>query len=263
MAKRHVLPTRAFGAEPGTPDVSTLAAWIAEHKGRLADIMTWRVDQSLAPQAEASITMPCAGGTFYRDRILSCLQGVTGRKATGELHVDTPDIIEDAAGIVVRKKGAWCAMPAPHALGIRDEYYEDELEWNDAICSAYRTIMRAMRDTGVVGHVLITDSLVPAELASLAGKNVFYFHPSPDTRSLEQLLDRQWQVAVPADRLSRLFALKEEYTIRKVFIIDADAAAISLARQHLDPDQIVCGGYNSRNEEDYWKDLVARAVYES
>ena len=155
MAKRQKLATRAFGAEPGKPDVAALAEWIAEHRGRTADIVTYQLDQSLAPQLAAGIMSPCAGGKFYADRILSAIVGLEDRKAKGELHVDTHAIIEDAAGIVVQKKGAWCAMPAPHVLGIRDAYYGDDEEWNDALCESYGTIMRAMRDTGVPGHVLI------------------------------------------------------------------------------------------------------------
>ena len=50
MAKRLKLATRAFGAEPGMPDIVTLAAWIAEHRGTTADIITYLLDQSLAPQ---------------------------------------------------------------------------------------------------------------------------------------------------------------------------------------------------------------------
>ena len=33
MTKIVPLPTRAFGAEPGTPDVAALAGWVAEHRG--------------------------------------------------------------------------------------------------------------------------------------------------------------------------------------------------------------------------------------
>jgi hypothetical protein len=266
MVKRHNLATRAFGAEPGVPAVAALAAWIAEHKGTMADITTYRLDRSLAPQAEAGIMTPCAGGRFYADRILSSIDGLEERKATGELHLETPEIIEDAAGIVVRKKGSWCAMPAPHALGIRDDYYEDEAEWNDAICGVYRTLMRAMRDIGVAGHVLLCDTVENPELLGLVQQKVFFFQPAPDTESLARLLDRQHQVAVPKECLKMLFDLREEYTIQKVFIIDPDPLAIVYARRFVDPDQIVAGGYCrdpcGEKSGEYWKDLVAKAVYD-
>jgi hypothetical protein len=49
MVKRLNLATRAFGAEPGIPGVADLAAWIAEHRGTTADIITYQLDRSLAP----------------------------------------------------------------------------------------------------------------------------------------------------------------------------------------------------------------------
>lgn len=261
MAKRRSLATRAFGAEPGLPDVAGLAAWIAEHRGREADIVTYRLDQSLAPQITAAIGSPCAGGKFYTDRILKCMAGIRDNKAVGELHIDTPAITEDAAGIVVQKKGAWCAMPAPRVLGIVDAHYGDEDEWGAAICDAYRTIMRTMRDTGVAGHVLIADRMDDADLALLAGQKTFFFAPQTDRENLATLLEYQHQVAVGKDMLQTLFDLTNEYTLRKVFIIDPDQKAIRLALSHLDPDQVVAGGYCTNECGEYWKDLVTSAVY--
>lgn len=259
MAKRRKLATRGFGGEPVVPDVTALAAWIAEHRGRTADIITYRLDRSLGPQIDFGIQAPCAGGKFYQERILSALAGIEDQKATGELHAETHDIIEDAAGIVVRKKGAWCAVPAPHVLGIRDDYYDDEMEWNSAICGAYRSILRAMRDIGVDGHVLLCDQIEEAELIALNHAKVFFFEPAPVRESLALLLERQQQVAVPRDQLRTLFGLTDEYTVRKLFIIDPDPQAIALALTHLDPDQIVAGGYCIDESETYWKDLVAAA----
>ncbi|MDD1689326.1 MAG: hypothetical protein LUQ66_01540 [Methanoregula sp.] len=261
MVKRLKLETRAFGAEPGQPDVTALAAWIAEHRGRMADITTYRLDQSLAPQVSAGIMSPCAGGKFYRDRILECITGIEDTKAIGELHLDTMAIIEDAAGIVVQKRGAECAMPAPHVLGIEDAYYEDGDEWSDAICGMYKALMRAMRDTGVAGHVLVCDTMDDAELAALARQKVFFFQPEPDRESLAALLEYQHQTAVGKEYLSTLIDLTNEYTLKKVFIIDPDPAAIELARSQLDPDQIVAGGYCTSDSTGYWKDLITKAVY--
>jgi len=261
MVKRHNLATRAFGSEPGVPDVAALAAWIKEHRGRMADILTFRLDRTLAPQIPAGILSPCAGGKFYADRILQCIAGISDRRATGELYLDTADLIEDAAGIVVQKKGSWCAIPAPHVLGITDTYYDDDEEWSDALCGTYRTLMRTMRDTGVAGHVLIGDCMEKEELAALSRQNVFFFQPVPDRESLANLMECQRQVAVGKKYLEMLFGLTEEYTLQKVFIIDPDPKSIDLALSHLDPDQVVCGGYCTEENKDYWKDLVAAAVY--
>jgi hypothetical protein len=262
MVKRHNLATRAFGAEPGRPDVAGLAEWIAEHRGREADIITYQLDQSLAPQVSAEIPSPCAGGKFYADRIRQCIAGIRDKRAVGELHVDTPAIIEDAAGIVVQKKGAWCAIPAPRMLGITDAYYHDDDEWRAAICEVYSAIMRTMRDTGVAGHVLIADTMDDDELASLAREKAFFFAPAPDRENLACLMEHQNQVAVGKDLLKTVFDLTNEYTLRKIFIIDPDPASIRLALSHIDPDQVVAGGYCTENAGEYWKDLVSRAIYE-
>lgn len=261
MAKQLDLLTRAFGAEPPVPDCAVLADWIAEHRGRLADIITYRLDQSLGPQIPAGIGTPCAGGRFYADRICGCIEGITENRATGDLHADTPDIIEDAAAIVVQKKGAWCAMPAPHALGIKDTYYGDADEWNDAICGIYRTLMRAMRDTGVVGHVLIGEQAGNPELIALAGQKIFFFAPEPDREILAGILEHQQQVAITKGRLEMLFDLMNEYTVRKIFLLDPDDNAIRLARTHFDPDQIAGAGYCTDECDAYWKGVVERSVY--
>ncbi|MGB9177145.1 MAG: hypothetical protein WCB46_10465 [Methanoregula sp.] len=261
MAKRLTLATRAFGAEPGLPELAGLAAWIAGYRGRVADIITYRLDQSLAPQVDAGIMTPCAGGKFFADRIRQCMNGIRNNKAVGELHVDTSAIIEDSAGIVVQKKGAWCAMPAPRMLGIRDAYYHDRDEWNAAICKAYSTIMRAMRDTGVAGHVLIADRMDVAELASLAGQKAFFFAPAPDREDLACLMEYQNQVAARKDQLTMLFDLMNEYPVRKIFLLDPDPASIKRALSHVDPDQVVAGGYCTKECGEYWKDLVSSAEY--
>jgi hypothetical protein len=259
MAKRFRLNTRGFGGEPGIPDVKVLGAWISGQKGRMADLLTYRLERSVAPQIDAGIMDPCAGGKFYAERILSAIPGITDRTATGELHAETHDIIEDAAGIVVQKKGAWCAVPAPHTLAIRDDYYDDAMEWNAAICGVFFRILRDMRDTGVEGHVVICDRVAEAELNALAHQKVFFFEPSPDRESLALLLECQHRVAVPKTHLRTLMDLTEEYTIQKLFIVDPDPQAIALARRHLDPDQIVAGGYCTGDVETYWKDIAAAA----
>jgi len=262
MAKRLNLATRALGAEPGIPDVAVLAAWIAENRGTTADIITYLLDQSLTPQISAGIMAPCAGGRFYKNRIMQCLLGVDGRKATGEIGLDLHATSEDAAGIVVQKKGAWCALPAPHVLGITDTYYDDEYEWNDAITGSYRALMRSMRDVGISGHVLICDTMSEPEIASLVRQNVFFFQLKPDRESLACLLEYQRQIAVGRDQIETVLDLSSEYDLRKIIIIDPDQQSISRALSCLDPDQVSAGGYCTEMCEDYWKNLVDVAVYE-
>ena len=121
MVKRLKLATRGLGAEPGVPDVIALAAWIAANRGTSADIITYQLDKSLEPQVSAGIMAPCAGGRFYKERIVKCLFGVENGQTTGEISLDPHAIHEDAAGIVVQKKvhGAPCQPPMSSGSWIR------------------------------------------------------------------------------------------------------------------------------------------------
>jgi hypothetical protein len=261
MVKRRNLSTRAFGAEPGIPDVAVLAAWIADHRGTPADIITYLLDQSLAPQLAAGIISPCAGGRFYKNRILECLAGVEEGKAFGEIHLNPHAIIEDAAGIVLLKKATWCALPAPHLLGITDTYYHDEEEWNGAIAGVYHNLMRSMRDTGIKGHVLVCRVIHEPEIESLVRPNIFVFQPEPDQESLACLMEHQHQIAVVRDYVDTVLALSSEYDLRKIIIVDPDEESIERALECLDPDQVSAGGYCTDTCTDYWKNLVDAAVY--
>ena len=117
MAKTIQLETRAFGAEPGMPDVAALAGWVAGHRGIAADLHAYLLDRSLEPQITAGITRLCAGGLFYRDRIRGSLCGLCKEIVTDEIGAETGTMREDAVFITAQKKGAWCAIPAPHQSG--------------------------------------------------------------------------------------------------------------------------------------------------
>ncbi|MCX6689210.1 MAG: hypothetical protein NTZ39_05930, partial [Methanoregula sp.] len=242
-------------------DIPALASWVAEHRGTRADILTYKLDQLLAPQLPAGIAMPCAGGKFYTDRILSCLLGITSKKAVDEIGVQPGAMIEDACTIAAQKKGTWCAMPAPHALGIVDTYYNDEDEWNDAITGAYRTLMRAQRDAGITGHVLIGDKADDAEITRLARQKIFFFLPEPDRKSLECLMEHQRQIAVPKDQLDTVFDLANQYDLHQLIVMDPDDESIPFALSHLDPDQVLGGGYCTEKCDEYWKSVVDAAFY--
>jgi hypothetical protein len=261
MKKRLKLATRAFGAEPVRPDMPVLAEWIAANRGTSADIITYLLDQSLAPQVSAGVLAPCAGGRFYKNRILGCLLGVNNGKATDEIGLDSRAVSEDAAQIIVHKKGAWIAIPAPHLLGITDMFYHDEAEWHDAIAGTYRTIMRSMRDAGISGHVLICDTLSEPEITALSHPKVFFFQPETDRASLLSLLEHQQEVVVSRKTLDTVLDLTNEFDIRKVIIMDPDKDSISRALSCLDPDHISAGGYCLDRCETYWKNLVETAVY--
>ncbi len=261
MAKIVPLETRAFGAEPGVPDIAALADWVADHRGIAADLHAYRLDRSLAPQLAAGITRPCAGGLFCGNRILGSLCGLCGDTVTDEIGVETGTIRGDAGLIAAQKKGVWCAIPAPHELGIVDGYYHDEDEWNDALAGAYRTIMRVMRDAGTGGHVLLCGKINEAEISLLSRENVFFFPTAPDKESLRILIEHQRRVAAGKKMLETVFDLANEYDLHQLIVMDPDEEAIRLALSYLDPDQVMAGGYCTDACDAYWGKLVETAVY--
>ncbi|MGB8219159.1 MAG: hypothetical protein WCE46_02110 [Methanoregula sp.] len=261
MAKLIPLEMRAFGAEPGIPDVAALAKWISGHRGIAADLTAYLLDRSLEPQIAAGITQPCAGGLFYRDRVRGSLCGLFEDVVTDEIGAETGMISGDAGFITAQKKRTWCAIPAPHELGITDRYYHDEDEWNDALAGAYRTIMRAMRDAGIGGHVILCGKMNEAEIALLARDNVFFFPTEPDEESLRILMEYQRRVAVNKKMLDTVFDLSNEYDLHQLVVMDPNDEAVSLALSHLDPDQVMAGGYCTDACETYWENLVKTAIY--
>ncbi|MFA5236676.1 MAG: hypothetical protein WC362_02340 [Methanoregula sp.] len=261
MAKFVPLPTRAFGAEPGAPDVAALAAWVADHRGISADLHAYRLDRSLVPQIAAGITRPCAGGLFCGEKVRRSLCGLKGETITDEIGVESGSLREDADLIVGLKKGAWCALPAPHELGIADRYYRDEDERNAALAEAYRTIMRAMRDAGIGGHILLCEKMIEADISPLARDNVLFFPTAPDEESLRILMEHQRRVAVGKKLLETVFDLANEYDLHQLIVMDPDNEAIRGALSHLDPDQVMIGGYCTDACDTYWENLVKSAVY--
>ena len=263
MPKVVPLPTRALGAEPGAPDPAALATWVADHRGAKADLHAYQLDCSLAPQLASGITFPCAGGLFCQDRIRECLIGLNAEMdaAVEEIHVETRALAEDAARLAAEKKGIWCALPAPSSLGIADRYYRDNEEWCAAMTNAYRTMMRAMRDAGVGGHVLICTTVDDQEVASLAGKKAFFFAPEPRGTTLETLMEYQREIAVSPKMLETAIDLANQYEVNRWIIVDPDKEAIRLALSHADADQVTGGGYCTEECGSYWEQIVKKAAY--
>jgi hypothetical protein len=261
MVKRRTLPTRAFGTEPEVPDIPVLAEWVAKNLGKSGDLISFYLDQSLSVQLSFEITIPCAGGLFYKDRIMDSLAGIDRKTAVDEIAIKTEAVAKDARGIVSQKKNVWCALPAPHALGITDSYYHDEDEWHNAIAGAYRTLMRSMRDGGIGGHVLICDTIDERELSALARQKVVFFARDPDREGLAALMEYQRQVAVDRHHLAMAFDLAHEYEINTLIILDPDTESIALALAEFDPDHLMAGGYCTGDGEGYWNKLVASAGY--
>jgi hypothetical protein len=258
MAKVRRVPVRSFGSETPEPTVRDLAEWVKERKGVAGDLTSYLLEKSLDPQE--GVDMPCAGGRIYRARILETFVGLEEGALTREPAVDTTLVEEDARWGAARKKGFWFSIPAPHLLGIRDEYYHDREEFCEGICTAYRQVMRAMRDSGAGGHVLLGDVVNEDELEHLAGPRTFIFHPDLGEEDLPAILEVQNFVAVPAGLLPAALDLLDEYELRSIFILDGKQEDFLSAAEYLDPEQVSFGGYCTEDCGEYWKDLVERAV---
>jgi hypothetical protein len=258
MAKVRRIAVRSFGSEAPEPTVPELAEWVRERKGAAGDLTTYLLDESLNPQEV--VDLPCPGGRIYRARILESFRGLDEETLTREPAVDTDLVEEDARWGAARMKGLRFSIPAPHLLGIEDAFYHDREEFCEGICTCYRQIMRAMRDSGAGGHVLLGDGVHESELEHLAGPRTFFFYPELAEDDLPVLLEFQAGVAVPRTLLSAALDLTDEYDLRSLFIVDGKQEDVSTAGEHLDLDQISFGGYCRENCGEYWKGLVERAV---
>jgi hypothetical protein len=258
MAKIRRVPVRSFGSEAPEPTVPELAGWVRGRKGRAGDLTTYLLEKSLEPQE--GVDLPCAGGRIYRARIRETFRGLDGETLTAEPSVDTVAVEEDAGWGAARQKGIWFSLPAPGLLGITDGFYHDPEEFCDGICTCYRQMFRAMRDSGAGGHVLLGNRVHEDELEHLAGPRTFFFFPDLTEKDLPALLEVQTAVAVPRTLISAALDLVDEYDLRSLFIVDGKQEDVSTAGEHLDPEQISFGGYCREKCGEYWKKLVERAV---
>lgn len=256
MRKKLTFRTVSLGTEPPIPKTEDLARWIAEMRGRNADLVTYQLEEGLIPQIDSGIGDICTGGRFYGKRWLECLTGIDGRTIVAEPGYLSGPVTADAEDIGVFARDARVALPAPNLLGLKDSYFCDEHEMQDALSAVYRGLMREMRDTGIAGHVLHCDRILEHELETLAGKKVFFFARDPDEEGLATLLEYQRTLAVTPGYISLVEGLIDEYEIKRVILVDPDARALMALLQIRDPDQVSTGGYCTSACDRYWRDLV-------
>lgn len=258
MAKVRRVAVRSFGSEVPEPNVRELAEWIGRRRGTGGDLTTYLLEESLVPQE--GVDLPCPGGRIYRARILETFRGIEEETLVREPSVDTALVEEDARWGVSQRKGLSFSIPAPHLLGIRDGSYHDRGEFCEGLSTCYRQIMRAMRDSGAYGHVLLGERILEDEMEHLAGPRTFFFSPDLPGEDLPALLEFQSAVAVPRTLLSPALELLDEYDLRSLFIIDGKQEDILTALEHLDPEQVSLGGYCRENCVEYWKEIMEMAV---
>jgi hypothetical protein len=259
MGKRVSFPTRSFGSDPQTPDPGALAEWVGARRGRTADLISYQLEQGLTPQLDAGVTIPCAGGKLYHDRWLGSIVGIEGTAITGEIGGDTRSLVQDADDLEILRKNLWLAVPAPMELGLADRYFHDPEESAHSLFSAYQVMMRAMRDAGIAGHVLLCEKPARDELENLAGRKVFFFSRDQTKKSLALILEYQSVLAIRPSGLELIRDLMGEYEVQKIVLLDAGEEDLRQALEFKDPDGLLCGGYCQDSCSQYWKSIVENA----
>jgi hypothetical protein len=264
MSKKIKFQTKSLGSEPDpSQDKEELVSWIRSRAGRGGDLTRYMFQKPLSYQRDAEVDIPCAGGIFYRDRLVECLAGIDNGQITGELGLDPGLLKADISEVIKKPNPLWVAMPSPGQLGITDEYYGDPEEASRNMYFWFRRVMREMRDSGADGHVLICDHVVPEELESLCGKKILFYLTDPDQEGLETLLEHQRSVAVSYADLDLVVSLKEEYPVDNLVLIDPTNAGLEKSLAHWETDQVKAGGYCRENCPGYWKNIVHEAVFQT
>ena len=257
MATRQRLETRGFGGETPIPPLSRLADRLRDRPGIEADLTTFRLLETLRPQLAAGMGAVAAGGVFYGDRWLAAIGGVRDGVLRDAPFPESAALEMDARAISGEVRGPFAAMPAPSALGIVDRYFGDEAEAGAAVRDVCESLMRAMRDAGAAGHVLLTSSPADDELEDLASPFTFFYCPDAGPETLDILLDHQRAFALPGRRVAELAGLVDQFGRRPVYLVDPSDEEVAAALEVLDRDHLRIGGFCREACDPYWQRLAA------
>jgi hypothetical protein len=262
MKKSLKFQTVSLGSEySGEPDMNALKEWIGERHHKGGDIILFRLLSMVGIQKAAGIDELCAGGLFYRERMLECLKGIDEGVIMGEIDFDPDPVIADITELLGGGFRCRMALPSPHEYGLKDQYFGDIEEANTAFFSMYRRFFREMRDAGVTGHVVIYHDPLVEAFESMKGRKVFFFNPAHRRPDLEMLLEYQDSVAIAPSGLDLVIDMTGEFKVRNLVLIDPSRDAIALALQHWEPEHIALGGYNPGLHGTYWETLVSDSTY--
>ncbi len=263
MSKKIKFRTKSLGSEPGPAlNKEDLVSWIQSRAGLGGDLARYRFQKPLIYQREVNVDIPCAGGIFYRDRLLECLAGIDNGKITGELGLNPGLMKTDICEVVRKTDPLWVAMPGTDRLALTDGYYGDPEEAARNLFFWYRRMMREMRDSGADGHILICDHTTEEELEALCGRRIIFFLQDPDCKSLEMLLEHQRTIAVQVTAIDLVVSLKEEYPVDNLILVDPTTTGLEKTLAHWEKDHIYVGGYCQENCQEYWKNIVNTASFQ-
>lgn len=254
MGRKIQVKTISLGSEPDAPDVDELAAFIADHRGYEADLISAQLFSSVTAQIIAGIDTPAAGGLFCHDRIEQAVVWDNEYGAT----VDPSILLQDMPFISRRGVRLLSVHESPSLIGTGPS--PDDEEGFEEFCKAYSGLLRVLRDGGIVGHVLHTRAPSSIELELFSGpKTTLYVHDA-ELVDLEELLEVTGTLVIPADSTSMAASLTEQFQIRRLILVEPDADSLSDALSILDQDHIRVGGYATGPEEEYWKKIAESAV---
>ncbi|GAA5262002.1 type III secretion system chaperone family protein [Methanocalculus sp. MC3] len=236
MAKRLAIPVRSLGSEVDTPSVSDLSEWAKTRAGQGGDLVTYHLMKTVEAQKEVHI--PAAGGWFYFDRA----------RAASLPDAPSDDLLDDIEAVNSVRKNCWWSLPS--AASLCSDPDEDQILF-------FRQFLRTMRDAGVFGHViLLKEEPKPLELELVSGRRIFLHQMSPTERGLEKVLEVQRDIAVAPALLPLLGELMGSYTVRKIIVMDGGEADLRAAKELVDLDNIMTGGYAPAKKPSYWDELV-------
>lgn len=236
MAKRLAIPVRGLGSKVDTPSVSDLAAWAKARAGQSGDLVTYHLLKTVEAQAE--VHTPAAGGWFYHERA----------RAGSLPDAPSDDLLDDIEAVNSVRKNCWWSLPSAGALFSDPD--EDQILF-------FRQFLRMMRDAGVFGHVILLDrDPSPLELELVSGRRIFLHQMSPTERGLEKVLEVQRDIAVAPSALPLVSDLMGSYTVRKIIVIDGGEPDLRAAKELVDIDNIMAGGYAPAGDPLYWDRLV-------
>ncbi|MDE4909080.1 hypothetical protein L0665_10715 [Methanogenium marinum] len=257
MNKRRNLPVWSFGGEEPDPDVPILAAWTGRQKGGVCDLLSFKVESSLKDQV--GLDRLAYGGMYYGDRICDSIGGVRSGFLREEPWLRSEYLLDDASRAVSLSRKVWAVLPSPLHLKIEDVVFHDREEYEDALCSIYKSLMREMRDAGVYGTIIVGDQFSSLERELLPGRRVFLHSLSGSTRAISKILEVQNTLSLSAHRLSVIPDLINEYEIRALTVIDGTEKDFTGLISYFDPEDLTAGGLSSGGGKKYWDDVSSHA----
>lgn len=257
MKKRRNLPVWSFGGEEPDPDLATLASWVGRQKEVACDLLSFKVETSLADQK--GLDRLAYGGMFYADRLRDSLGGIRSGFLREEPWIRAETLRDDASRAVAFSRKVWAVLPSPMHLKIEDGVFDEREEYEGALCGMYRLLMREIRDAGVYGTIIIGEQFSAIERELLPGRRVFLHSLSGSSRAVSGILEVQSSLSLPAGRLSVLPDLLDEYEIRSLSVIDGSEKEFSGLLSYFDAENLIAGGYSPAGGKKYWEGVSAHA----